>query len=687
MDTLPEPVEPPSLRRCAWGVFVAGVLILSAAAAPTITFHDAGEFALSALRGGVPHPPGAPSWCLAAGAFAAVARWVAPHAEPARWTNLFSAWMGAATLGMGGLLAARWTWRLTGHASSALGALLASAGFLLCSEAFVEQSATTEQYTFLTALLAGALLLADRLARTAGPGRVVAAALGATIGLAIANHLTQVILIPVALWAAWRGRAGLGRLGWLAGGLALGLSTFLSVPLRSRANPILDVGDVETVGDLMWALRRDMWARRPMSSAPPELVPEWLQSYDLPGELGPVCLALALAGVALLLTRRARAPLLCALWVSVSYGGGLLLGHLAQSGIERYYIRDYGVSDWHLPQYLMVALLGGIGLGAVGLRLPERGRAATAAAGLCLLLWGGAQALTRHSLRGFDAGERIARMTLAPLAPDALIVTSGDNLGGILPYYAYASPKGREMGFPGRWIAATFDSPLWRLKDGADLAAERTALLASLERAHRRQPFNPPTLSAAQAASAPIYVEFLRADTQAAKYLLPAGFLFEIGSGPTSDAAVRERETLTHARHPEMFRPGTGREPRLERLAMAQLHWHRAVYFEQRGMDDLTAEAYRLACSYRPQNGRLWASCGVALRRVGDLGGAAKAFAEALATEPGLPGIRADLGVTLALAGDRGSGREMIVEEQARFPRSRQAREALAWLERLPAIP
>ena len=85
------PVRPLAALACAEGL-VAAYAWLAAGAAPGLVFHDCGEFAMAAASGGIPHPPGAPTWCLLATAFVKLGGF----ADAARGANLFSALGGAA---------------------------------------------------------------------------------------------------------------------------------------------------------------------------------------------------------------------------------------------------------------------------------------------------------------------------------------------------------------------------------------------------------------------------------------------------------------------------------------------------------------------------------------------------------------------------------------------------------------
>ena len=85
-------------------VFAVSFAVLWWNAAPSVTFHDSGEFAMAAASAGIPHPPGAPSWTILASAFIRLFGFE----DPARGTNVFSGFCSAVTLALICWLVQRW---------------------------------------------------------------------------------------------------------------------------------------------------------------------------------------------------------------------------------------------------------------------------------------------------------------------------------------------------------------------------------------------------------------------------------------------------------------------------------------------------------------------------------------------------------------------------------------------------
>jgi tetratricopeptide (TPR) repeat protein len=635
------------------GVFALSLAILSYAAAPGVSFHDSGEFALAAASAGIPHPPGAPTWSLLASGFVRMI-----HAQDAaRACNLFSALCGAATLALLFLLTWRWveeafpdSGRMTAAASGALAALT-----LLCSASFIEQSATAEQYTLLTALMAAFLLTAARRPAWAG---VIA-------GLAIANHPSQVALVPALLWGAWRAPRRRAALATALSGLLIGLSVFLWLPLRSRSNPLMDWGDVETADRLLWALGRRQWAARPLSGAPPGFVRDWIASYDLPGQVGVAGLLLAAAGITgLFLRGRARLGLLAL--VVLPYAALLLGGHLRQKNIDATYIREYGVADWHLPLYLALALSAGAGFALLSSLIRRRSR--VAAAGFATLLAGlllasSAGAFARRSLRDFRAPQEFADALLRPVPPGAVVLARTDSVANLLAYEAWAHPRADRL-----WIAYDFYPIVARLAACAERgerwsASNRVWHLTKTVMNTTIQPLRIPPLTSDRAENAPLFTEFSPAHSAAAPWLLPAGLLFEVRADAVSDEEVLRAEEHGRAAWPALYADPPAGAHRLAREAWSLMHQCRGAFFAERRLWQPAREAYALALRWMPGKPAIWYCLGDVEERLGRMGDAAAAYENAIRADPRRPGPRINLAVVLANQGQVEEARRWLTEE------------------------
>jgi len=147
-------------------------------------------------------------------------------------------------------------------------------------------------------------------------------------------------------------------------GLAAGLLVFLWLPIRSHANPLIDWGNVKSFKQFMWSIQRKAWGRRALGSAPPDFAIEWIRTYAFTTQTG--ILALFSAFIGLLFTLKKRATLTIGLAaIAVPYAAGMIYGHLVQQYIDLSYLTSYGVDDWHLPIYMMLAGFAGFGVAAI----------------------------------------------------------------------------------------------------------------------------------------------------------------------------------------------------------------------------------------------------------------------------------------------------------------------------------
>lgn len=686
-----EPATAPAPRWGAWlalalGVFAAGAAALTLNAAPGISFHDSGEFALAARSAGVAHPPGAPTWTILASLFIRLGRW----GDAARGANLFSALCGALTLGLAALLAQMWTWlavprrhRLAGAAAG-----LAAPLTLLHSPAFLEQSFIAEQYTLLTALLGLTLIPVTLLHPAWGgaPSRRLGLALAAGVlaGLAIGNHPSQIVLAGLLACAAWVGAPREGRrlapalrLGGAAGaGLGLGLMVYLWVPLRSHANPLLDWGNIKTFQRFVWAAAREQWGTRSILAAPPGFVREWLATWRFGENLGPAGLALGLGGVAAL-ARRRRAPLAWLAAVTLPYAACLLIGHMHQAGIEIDYIHTYGVMDWHLPLYQAGALLAGVGAGWLAHwlsgRVGRRGAQVALAALALTMLFAVSSRLAASSLRRFTAPEAFTDALLAPLPEGAIVLVHADNVANLMSWRAYGSAGGKGVG--GRFIAPCLLNPAhWLPGDapgGLGWSRERKLNFFKNTMTPENQPLRIGTMAPAEVARRPLVIDGGVETAWFCQYLVPAGLLYEVRETPVSNAEALAADRRWQAAHPGLIpRPGP-QAHRLERSAWAALLSARGQYFMHRGMWSEAAEAFERSTQWFEESAPVRHAYGYVLEALGRPVDAREQLRKALEIDPHLAGPRTSLAIDLARAGEFDRAEALLKEELKIHPEDR----------------
>lgn len=652
---------------------------------------------MAAASAGIPHPPGAPTYVALLTAFVKLGGFQ----DVARGTNLFSGLAGAATLAILSILTQIWVARAFPHAPvfiSTLAGIVAPL-VLLHSPAFLEISMTTEQYTLMTALIALILLLSTVLVDSEERPFKTRAWLGFLLGwlwgLAIGNHLSQVVLGLLVGWAVWSGtRRGAGGTTFLKlaaitfGGLGVGLLIFLWLPLRSRANPLIDWGNPESWDRFLWVLTRQQWSYRPLSEAPAGFVREWLKSYDLLGQLGMAGFGLTILGLFVLMKRNMRGLGWLAA-VAIPYAVGMMVAHMRQEPIDLSYIRYYGVTDWHLPIYLVAALSAGVATGWLLIRLWLGGRRplsyGVALAMIAWLLGSAALSVQQASLRNFESPQRYIQQLLAPLPADAIIVVSADNLMYMLGYHRYVQGAN-----PNQWVGwGLIALPVAMARaiqsEGGWNRHRRTEYLTEILVDPDEHPLRIAPLTEQQVWKRRLFTEFTYQYPETARYLLPRGFLFEVFDRPTTDEEVIQAEAEWQQQFAStLWEPAPPLHLR-EREAWAHLYWMRGWFFLARGMWQKAAEALTYSLRWIDNEAYTWFCLGYAQQRLGQFQKAAQSYENALQLDPNLRGPRVNLAKLYLQIGELESAEQLLMQEVELYPDSQEAHKNLRALQKLKA--
>lgn len=426
-------MTPPRARLLRAVGALAILALYVGTASPWVLGGDNGEFATLFAESGVAHPSGYPLYTLILRVFS----WV-PGSTPAEGAARVTALLGA-------LSALAWA-RAARLWGAGEGASLAAAG-LYATASLPWRLATHAEVFTLNALLAAALVAAS------GPdapwkGARRAAVLGALAGLALANHLSCVLLAPIGLEALLRARREDGR---PLRALALaplcalpGLASYLLLLVWARdPGERLVWGAPTTLRALAHhVLRGDYGTTRLSSSrvvADPLAQLAWL-ARSLADHTALVGLALAALGLGAALTRGPRRP-----WIA-------LTATLALAGpafITRFNITPTGVGAavverFHLLPLALLVPFVARGLEAVAARVTAKpALRAFAAAGLCLALALRAWPSVR-SAHGPEV-EDYLRDTLAGAAPRAVILCTGDQRTLGYPYLQRAQGLRRDV--------------------------------------------------------------------------------------------------------------------------------------------------------------------------------------------------------------------------------------------------
>lgn len=241
----PSPSSHTRTRASAWrlgipvALAVATGVLFAATAARDVVVGDSGEFLAAAARLGVAHPPGYPLLVLLGHVFS----WLPIGPLPFR-INFVAVVSGALAVGFICATALR-------LGATQIGAIIAGLAIGL-NPLFWEWSLTIEAFP-LNNLLASALVYClvrwdDEPSR---PRFLVAAALCG--GLAAANHLTIIFLVPLVAFVLWRNGPALRVATLLACVVAVvvGLLPYLYIPWAAARHPLVNWGNISSASGLL----------------------------------------------------------------------------------------------------------------------------------------------------------------------------------------------------------------------------------------------------------------------------------------------------------------------------------------------------------------------------------------------------------------------------------------------------
>ncbi|RJP53590.1 MAG: DUF2723 domain-containing protein [Anaerolineaceae bacterium] len=342
------------------------ILILGASysltIAPALTWvhfsADGGDLISAAATGGVPHPSGYPLYLILARAF----QWL-PFGELAFRTNLLST---VCTILTALILYVYLMHQLRDRPSARFASFLATLAYGLAPFIW-GQALVTEVYA-----LHGLLMMLCIYVLSLAPPKFSDWMRGFVFGIAAANHLTAILIFPLlALGSEGKLFAPISVLLKRGLGLAIGLSLYLSLPIRAYFDPPINWGDASTLQGFFWLVSGQIYQQYPFSPSLADIVQRLrafaglvLQQYTWLG---------ALLGLYGLISPPSRRTLIPTLWMGIVF---LLFAIF------------YGSYDSQvnlLPVWLAFAIWLAYGLQDLLGLLPEASGRQTAIAGLLFL--------------------------------------------------------------------------------------------------------------------------------------------------------------------------------------------------------------------------------------------------------------------------------------------------------------
>jgi len=339
-------------------VSVGALMLYVSTLAPTVTGEDSGEFITAAYTLGIPHPPGYPLYVLAAHMFT----WL-PFGDIAWRVAFMSAFFSAFACGVSVVIGVM----LTRHR---LAAVLGGLAFA-CSRELWQQSVIAEVYglnAFMVSLCVFLLFRWHALKHHGVFRDRPLYALAVVCGLGQGAHNTMVLVAPLlAIYILLADGAPLRRMKvyivLFLISIASAVAVYCYLPLASLANPPLDWGNPETLGNFWDVVRRKQFAFMfsQYSRSLPRFFGQMSILFGMWGrEFAPWCIAAALGGFVWLLVRRLPQALFLAALSLVIVSGFAFVQNFE---IDKEWLRTMSV--FGIPAYWCTSIALGAGIAAL----------------------------------------------------------------------------------------------------------------------------------------------------------------------------------------------------------------------------------------------------------------------------------------------------------------------------------
>ena len=395
-------------RIAAVSLAAAVLALYGWGACRTIYAGDSGELVTAAALLGIPHPSGYPLYVLLGKLWISIV----PLISIAARMSLFSAICAAAACGVA-------YWICRAHGMHPVAGFF-SATLLAFGESFWSEANIQRVYALNALFLMTVTAMVWKWSRVRDV-RLLAMAFF-LCGLGASNHTFMVICGGALPVFAVVQEPSLLRRGKVIAGCALafcaGLLPYLYLPLRSRADPLLDWGDPETLGRFLDVVSRRRFWENAWIEGPADLIPivsDYLRS--LGSELTWIGAALAVGGLVVALARPAMKRVV--LFPLLVMAGNLVAVAIHGSRTDIFIWHRY-----YIPSYAMAALLAGLGCDALVRALPRMARAGPLLVPAVMLVSG----WSAHDRSRYAIAEDYSKMVLASLPPGAHLIASDDNI-------------------------------------------------------------------------------------------------------------------------------------------------------------------------------------------------------------------------------------------------------------------
>ncbi len=398
-------------------VFAAAFATYAMTAAPALGWLDSSEFVAAAASLGVPHSPGHPLYVLLGQAAALI-----PLGDIATRVALLSAALTAAAVVCLRTTAKNLVGALA-PASSQLSRQVLATSFALAIAVSVTvwgQAVRAEVYSLELLLFALAVEAAFSYWKT--PRSRVAVRFALCIGLGLATHhfITLGFAIPLTAIMLLRRKPGSSELGLSVAAGALGLAAFAYLPIRAATNPVVNWGNPDSLGRLLWTISGRAFTKTMTEGHSSGSGAEGMQIIAALVSSGPLLLLLSLLALylSLRLGRGRRITATCAAIAALAVLGRLVLGFDPETPDHYAYL---------IPASVSLAILSLVAVSVLMHALPRRswhvsivGSLSIAASAVMTL----APTLEQVDSSEAYAADEIARLSIAELPPGSLLLTS-----------------------------------------------------------------------------------------------------------------------------------------------------------------------------------------------------------------------------------------------------------------------
>jgi len=403
---------------CLVGLLVFSVYLRSLAA--TVTFQDSGELLAGVQCLGIPHSPGSPFWCLAAGCLSRI-----PLGHMAFRVHLLSALSSA---GLASLLIHMMQRRFAqrGGKARVKDRILAVSAVLCFSLGVDAWLKSTIAEVYLPSMLLFVAVMVCKEDRRKLPLAWL------FLSLNFAVHQSSCLLLPWLVAWTWKAGSRVWTRCLLCG--IIGGSSHLYMPIRSAVDPLMDWGDPKGMEGFLWCLLRVQWGGMKISLVTLPGVRSILR-FMLPWVPYPLPVGLLLMVGLLLGWKRDRLQSHPFLGFALFYTVWMALTLLATGGLSAVQYLSPSLGEFFLLWYLALCLVWPLEMG-LGACTPGRL--------VWVLLLPVGLFLSSHAWcnkRDHWYADRLATKLLWEMDRDSLVLAASDDLSFTLYYETQVEGK------------------------------------------------------------------------------------------------------------------------------------------------------------------------------------------------------------------------------------------------------